>query len=203
MGRDKAALRLPDGHTMHEHVADALRMACAHESIVIVGATQSPGLARGSATPVANAPSDDRANPGQARGYVHVADIRPRAGPLGGIEALLASNLAREYLICPCDVPFITPDVLRLLLAQRDKPAAVFQRPGRDDFDPLPARLHCSALPIVRRLLDNEQRSVWKLMEELPAAIIDIDAHQAAALRNINTPEDLAGFGSPQTKSKI
>lgn len=179
MGSDKATLRPDGGQTMLDRAADALRAVCG--DVVIVG---------GQATTL----SACDANPGQARGYVVVADLRPSVGPLGGIEALLASNLAREYLVCPCDVPLITPHVLRLLLTHRDAPATVLRIAGRDNIEPLPARIASNALAVVQQLLNSGERSVWKLMEVLPAAIVDIDAHHAATLRNVNTPEDLRAF---------
>jgi molybdopterin-guanine dinucleotide biosynthesis protein A len=190
---DKATLLLADGRTMVEHVAAALRALC--DDIVFVGA-YSPRLAGGGVGESQPARSSG-GHPGQARGYLHVADLRPQAGPLGAIEALLASNLADEYLVCPCDVPRITPEVLRLLLAHREAPATVLCIRGREQFEPLPARIASSALPVVRRLLDAGQRSVWRLMEELPAAIVEIDECHAAALRNVNTHDDLKNLNTP------
>ncbi len=178
MGRDKATLPLRDGRTMLECVAEALRAACGIEAGEIAIVVSSPGRAL---------------DPRHAGGYVEVADLREHVGPLGGIEALLASNLAREYLVCPCDVPRITPEALRLLLQRRDAPATVLRVASGDltGFEPLPARISVVALPAVRKLLDSGERSVWKLMEDLPAAIVDINATHAAALRNVNTPDDL------------
>jgi len=167
MGHDKAVLPMRDGRSMIEHVADALRAACSNDQIVVVG---------GAAI--------------QARGWLHIDDQRPSAGPLGGIEAILASGLAREYLVCPCDIPAITSDVLRFALQKREAMATVLRVMGREHFEPLPARMAALALPVVRRLLDSGARSVWRLMEGLPAAIVEIDAGRGDALRNINTPEE-------------
>lgn len=174
MGRDKSTLRLKadqGGERMLDRVASAMRTVC--NDVVIVGSKSTIDVE-----------SSPRAMP-------FIVDLRPHAGPLGGIEALLASNLAREYLVCPCDVPCITPEALRLLLQHRDAPATVLRLKGEADFESLPARVSVAALPTVQRLLDADQRSVWRLMRELPAAIVEIDSHHAAALRNINTPEDL------------
>jgi molybdopterin-guanine dinucleotide biosynthesis protein A len=167
MGADKASLILRDGRTMLEHVATALRTIC--DRIVLVGEVA-----------------------GQVVEYATIADSRPGAGPLGGIEALLGSGVADEYLVCPCDVPDITPHVLRELLKHRDAPATVLRMVGRPRFESLPARISIAALPRVTRLLDSNERSIWQLMEQMSAAIVEVDEHHAAALRNVNTPEDLS-----------
>ncbi len=189
MGTDKSTLTLRDGRTMLDHVATALRAVC--DDVVLVG-SHRPGLARGGSRDGESAhPTNTGANPRQAGGYLTIADARTNAGPLGGIESLLASNLANEYLVCPCDVPAITPEVLHELLTHREAPATVLRIRGQSRFDPLPARIAVTALPVVTRLLDDAERSVWRLMEDLPAAIVDIDHQRASALRNVNTPDDL------------
>lgn len=166
MGRDKAMLTLPDGRSMMDAVAHAMRAVC--EEIVAVGSV------------------DFR----QAKHYVQVPDFRPHAGPLGGIEALLSSEIAHAYIVCPCDLPRINAALLRSLLEHRHTPATVFKIAGSAHFEPLPARIAASALPTVRKMLNDDERSVWRLMERLPAAIIEIDQQSAAALRNVNTPGD-------------
>jgi molybdopterin-guanine dinucleotide biosynthesis protein A len=174
-GRDKASIVLEDGQTMLEHVAAALRLACETDDVAVIVGTKANAAA-----------------PGHALDHVMVPDVREQAGPLGGIEALLASGLAREYLVCPCDMPWITAEVLRVLLQRREATATVLRISGTNRFDPLPARIAASALPLVREQLDAGVRPVWQLMERMPAAVIDIDARHAPSLRNINTPDDLA-----------
>ena len=176
MGRDKATLMLDaqhGGQRMMDMVAAALRETSGEDVVACSIAAES------------------RDSPRPTKGYVPVIDLRSDAGPLAGIESLLASGLARGYLVCPCDVPCITPATLRMLLEHRHAPATVLRIAGRGEFEPLPARIAAAALPTVQRLLDAGQRSIWRLMRELPAAIVEIDAQQAAALRNINTPDDL------------
>jgi molybdopterin-guanine dinucleotide biosynthesis protein A len=168
MGRDKATLLLPDGRVMFEAVAASLRTIC--DDLVLVG-------------------SDNRFK--HAEGYSHLPDLRPGSGPLAGIEALLKSNRAHEYLVCPCDVPLITPTVLMRLLDGRHAKASVLHIAGRESFEPLPARIAADALPVVQSLLDAGSRSVWRLMESLPAHIVHLEAACAATLHNCNKPDDL------------
>lgn len=174
MGRDKAAIVLRDGRRMMDAVGEALRQACGE--FVIVGGTFAASNE--------NEPS--------ANSIARLPDLRAGLGPMGGIEALLASNLAKEYIVSPCDLPLLTADALRPLLQHRDTPATVMRFAGGPQFEPLPARLSMAALPVVRRLLDEGHRSVWRLMQALPAAVVDVDDQHALALRNVNTPEDLS-----------
>lgn len=166
MGSPKVDLRLPDGRTMLEHVRASLNLICGRT--VIVDA-YSPR----------NRPDGDL-----------IRDLRPNAGPLGGVEALLASDIDSQYLICPCDVPLITGDLLRLLLAEPQALASVFCVEGRKELEPLPARIRAEALPVVRRLLNLQQRSMWKLMKELSPHVVTISEAQAIELHNVNTNVD-------------
>lgn len=114
-----------------------------------------------------------------------IADLRPECGPLGGVEALLASGLDEQYLILPCDVPLITAGVLKALLIETDRAATMFEG------HPLPARVSTSALPTVRRMLDAGERTVWRLMEELDAERVALPDESGAFLENVNSPEDV------------
>lgn len=112
-------------------------------------------------------------------------DLRAGRGPLGGIEALLKSGMSEQYLVVPCDLPQITADVLRALVSDSEKPASIFA--GR----PLPARMSVSALPTVQRLLDDDDRAVWRLMDELEAECVSLPDAWSALLENVNTPADM------------
>lgn len=171
MGQDKVLLRLRDGRTMLEHVAQAMEGVCSQ--VVLIGAR----------------------DPGQVRGFVVIDDLRPHCGPLGGIEALLASGIdpRGQYLVCPCDVPSLTTSILRLLTISNERATTVFHVQGRSigEIEPLPARISAEALPAVRRLLDAGRRSVWMLMEELQSEVVSLTPDQARQLHNVNTSDDL------------
>jgi len=169
MGQPKHDLMLPDGRTMIRAVIDALTGVCT--KVVVIG---SRGMLPGS--------TGDRV----------IQDLRPHAGPLGGIEALLASGVDSQYLVCACDVPRIGAELLRSLVDAPAGAIAVVPRvTGRDHTEPLPARLSMAALPIVTRLLDGGHRAVWQLMRELHAMEIPISSDWSDQLMNINKPEDL------------
>lgn len=165
MGRPKAPLPLPDGRSMIDAVAMTLEEICA--GVVVVG-------------PASLLP--DRR---------HLADLRADAGPLGGLEALLASGLDDVYLVCPCDVPLVSATLLRALLTPAaHRPMTVLHLDGEDDFRPLPARVASSALVTVREHLDAGRRAVHALVRALDTEIVPAPAAWATQLTNVNTPED-------------
>jgi molybdopterin-guanine dinucleotide biosynthesis protein A len=173
MGEPKHSMRLPDGRTMIEHVAEGLRSVC--RGMVIVGGPESPR---------------------HAWTHVSVRDLRPDCGPLGGIEALLASGIDEQYMVVPCDVPLMSGDVLELLISANPQAVAVvFRREGEDEFDPLPARIAASALPVGRELLDRGRRGVHELMRVLDAHEVVLPRSLQAALTNVNTPSEFAAAG--------
>jgi molybdenum cofactor guanylyltransferase len=171
MGTPKHQLKLPDGCTMLDRACETLLQVCG--DIVIVDAA------------------------GSKRSLPHrvIEDSRTDQGPLGGIEGLLASGLDREYLVCPCDMPLMTVEVLRMLLENDRAMATVLRLAHRQEPESLPMRLSATALPGVQSLLDQGQRSIWGLIKALPARIAPISSDWEKCFVNLNSPGDLATLG--------
>ena len=161
MGQRKDSLPLPDGRTMLAAVAAAVGEVCSR--VVVVGDADT-NLRR-------------------------IEDLRSGQGPLGGIEALLADGDDTEYLVCPCDLPLVTPSLLRRLTGHRGM-ATVFQVEGEPDFWPMPVRMSATALDAVRAHLDGGRRAVHDLVRALEPEVIAVSREEAAALANVNTPDD-------------
>jgi molybdopterin-guanine dinucleotide biosynthesis protein A len=162
MGRSKHDLKLPDGRTMIDAVVGALRDVCAR---VVVAGGVDIGLPR-------------------------VVDLRSDQGPLGGIEAVLASGVDEQYLVCPCDVPLVTGDLLRALLAAPPVKAAVFGVEGEDGFRPLPARIPADRRGPAAAMLDRQQRSVRDFLIATGVEVVSLSRAAGARLANVNTPAD-------------
>lgn len=164
MGRPKETLPLADGSSMIGQVAAVLAEVA--RCVVVLGSTDAlPDLPR-------------------------IADCRPGRGPLGGIEALLASGLDTQYLVCPCDVPRISAELLRKLLATTGAAVTVLRVEGETRFRPLPARFSAAALPAVRAALDADRLAVHAVIETLRPAVVEVDPAAHGLLANINTPAD-------------
>ena len=172
MGRPKHALRLPDGRTMIEAVAAALGAVC--RQVVVVG-TVDIDLPR-------------------------VDDRRAGRGPLGGVEALLCSGLDTQYLVCPCDVPLITPELLRRLAHAGDASAVVLRVAGEPDFWPLPARIPAGAAGDATGALDDDRRALHEFMRSIEPQVVEIGSADAAVLANVNTPQQYADLCTGTSK---
>jgi molybdopterin-guanine dinucleotide biosynthesis protein A len=161
MGAAKGDLLLPTGQTMIHAVIQILEDICAE--VVTVG--------------------------GRSVGRRFVVDLRSGAGPLGGIEALLASGFDENYLICPNDIPLMSPALARRLTAPSDAMATAFQtEDGR--IHSLPIRVSVAALPTVTAALDRGQNAIHHVLTQLETERIPITADEARGLGNINTPGD-------------
>lgn len=164
MGRPKADLVLSDGRTMAQTIAATLSALC--NRVVIVG---------------------------QCEGLLHlqrIADRTPGLGPIGGIEALLATDLDDQYLLCPCDTPLLTAELLRRLLADDEAAACVFQSDRQAAIDPLPCRIRGDLLAKIQAFIARGGRALWKLMEQLRPRVISLTVAEARCFANINTPEE-------------
>ena len=179
MGRPKASLPLPGGRTMIETVAETLAAVC--RSVVIVG----------SAHPASEGPA-----------LRQIADLRPGEGPLAGIEALLASGLDTEYLICPCDVPLVTAGLLERLTAPCGSLATVLRIGEENAFRPLPARLSAASLDRARAQLDRGERAVHAFIQSIGPYVVEIPREAADQLLNANTPAEYEALVKEGTRDE-
>jgi molybdopterin-guanine dinucleotide biosynthesis protein A len=161
MGVPKEDLLLSAGSSMIERVIQTLEEVCIR--VVTVG--------------------------GEPRRQAHVPDVRRGAGPLGGIEALLASGLDEEYLVCPSDIPLATRDLVFLLTASSGAVATLFEVQG-DPVHSLPLRISIAALDTVTEALDAGQNAIHTVLAGIETERISITGEEAAQLRNVNTPDD-------------
>lgn len=174
MGRPKHTIVWTDGRTLGERAASTLEQAGATE-VVIVGST--PESRKGWAT---------------SRRFID--DTRPGQGPLAALEAILLSNLGETYVVCPCDMPGLGVQSLRTLAAAGSNPLAIFQDPSGGPRQPLPVRVASPALPLVRSLLDQGERSLMALLDRLPSS--EVTPGIECALVDIDTAADLAKLES-------
>ena len=129
-----------------------------------------------------------------------IDDLRPGQGPLGGIEALLASELDDRYLVCPCDLPLITSRLLGVLAADCPTPAAVFRIDGETRCRPLPLQITSAALGPLRELLNGGCRAVYRLLERIETTVIPAPRDWARLLRPLNTPRDYDQILNPSAR---
>ncbi len=99
------------------------------------------------------------------------------AGPLGGLHAAL--HAALEYgnsgvLLLACDMPLITPEVLRAVAVAMDQGPAV--APLRDEgIEPLCAAYHIDTLRTAEELLLGNDFSLHRFFSEIGGIPIDLE----------------------------
>ena len=125
-------------------------------------------------------------------------DLRPGNGPLGGIHTGLKTSRAEAEVFLACDMPFITPDLLRKLLARmgphHDAIFAVSSYPepaaeGRQ-MAGFPFVVRSALWPIVEGRLAAGELGLQGLARALRARLWAVPARWRKQLRNINTPEE-------------
>jgi molybdopterin-guanine dinucleotide biosynthesis protein A len=119
---------------------------------------------------------------------------RVDGGPLAGIEAVLTAYAADRYLVCPCDLPRLSPALLERLLRPATTVATVFHVEDEDLPRPLPARLDAQALPVVSAMLDEHEHAVWRLLSRVDVTRVPLARAERQELVNANTPGDVAGL---------
>ena len=173
MGSNKALVEV-DGVAMGSRVARALRDAGC-----------SPVLAYGG-DPDVLAPLGLDVRP----------DRYPATGPLGGVLGLLES-LAGEgpdavVVVAACDLPSLRGDVLHALIdAVRADPAVEVAVARTSQIEPACATWRVSAARRLHQLYASGERALHAAIGQLRSVEIQVDP---AALRNINTPEELGRY---------
>ena len=167
MGRDKARMKI-DGLTMLARI----RAVAMEANIRLTG--------------YANTKKGEL----QPRIRVLRKDAVPRCGPLGGIVTALRSTRARSVLFLACDMPLITPLLLRRLFrASADGKCATFTtQEYRVGF---PLLLPVTDLAVMEEQLTAGEFSLQSLTGKLHARRLLVPA-RGEELRNVNTPADLA-----------
>lgn len=170
MGRDKAFLQL-DGTPLIQVVVERLAQVC-EEVLVVAGEPHAyAGLG---ARPV-----EDR-----FRGV----------GVLGGIHAGLDAAAHPLALIVGCDMPFLSPRLLRAFGAWAvGYDVAVYRHQGY--VEPLHGAYRRTCLPAVEAAIRAGRRRIISFFPQVrvryvtPEAVTAIDP-QARSFRNVNTPEE-------------
>ena len=181
MGTPKALLEV-GGTTLAERAAAAL--APSVEAVVLLGSGPVPeplaGLLR-----VADAPLGE--DGGAAAGE----------GPLAALLAALRSRPGAAWLLCPCDLPAVTPEAVAWLASER-RPGrvAILPRPG-GRLEPLLAVYEPAILPAVEELVARGGRAPRALAGVPGVHLGTPPPHLAPAWRDADRPQDLVNGGTP------
>jgi len=116
------------------------------------------------------------------------------AGPLGGLDAALRHARSRGLggvLLVACDLPLLTPGVLRGVAGALGGRTAVAPERRGGGVEPLCAAYRVGALDAVGRRLGGTERSMQGLFRELGGVALSVEGLDVGeALFNVNTPEE-------------
>lgn len=119
-----------------------------------------------------------------------IVDRKPGLGPLAGIEAALNEHPKAAWLVVACDLPQLTPAILKRLIEHRD-PTRIATA-YRSDFDGMPEPLCAIWEPASRTAVAEwfarNKECPRKLLVNSNVVLVDLPV--AAALDNVNTPAE-------------
>jgi molybdopterin-guanine dinucleotide biosynthesis protein A len=125
-----------------------------------------------------------------------VEDIYPGCGPLGGIQAALSATDTDLNLMLSADMPRMTPEFLRWLLAQaRAAPEFIIVPHAGGGAQPLCAVYRRCALGAVEAALQKGEYKIGRLFSQVPTRTITeqeivASGFSAIIFQNVNTPQE-------------
>ncbi len=171
MGRDKAFLEI-DGVPLWRRQIETLR-ALSPAEVFISGPARE-----------------------EWRGFAVVADEIPEAGPLAGIAASLRRCAASHLAVLAVDLPRMTPDFLRSLLALCAPMGGVVAM-ADSFYEPLAAVYPEAFLPLADAYLARGELSLQRVVASAVATGMlrerPLTPDEQSLFLNVNTPGDLPG----------
>ncbi len=171
MGEPKALLRLPDGRSYLEAIADTARAGGCAEIVVVLGPPHGETIR--AALPAA---AGAAWNPDPARGMLSSVQA--------GIAAL--SDGASAALVWPVDMPFVTTATVRTLVMHH----GTIVVPMHNSRAGHPLRLGRGWFAEVMTL--DPARGLKALLEAHAAEVTRLPVDDRAVLVDVDTPEDYA-----------
>ena len=175
MGRDKATLLLPDGRSLLDRALQTLQDVGARELLVSV-------------------------RPGQTYGKPNtreVVDAADNCGPLAGLIAALGNASTECILVLAVDLPAMSPDYLRKLLAASATHGGAVPHHG-GFYEPLAAVYPRIAVAAAREVFSSGQYSLQAWVQVLAKKgqiqPVPVEPFETGFFANWNQPDDtLAG----------
>ncbi len=128
-------------------------------------------------------------------GLPMVGDVHPDHGSLGGVYSGLKAVASGSALTVACDMPFLHPEVVRLVAARAAEGDVVIPRVG-SQLEPLHAAYAKACLPRIETQLAAGRLKILELLDHV--RVIEIAEAEVARFRdprivfmNVNTPDEL------------
>ena len=125
-----------------------------------------------------------------------LSDVPGVEGPLGGVLAAFRWQPAAAWLVLSCDLPFVSPEALRWLVAQR-RPDCMAVLPHLDSPEtpePLLALYAPSAGSRLEEASRRGERSIRRILRGEAVVSPRVPEHLRRAWTNANTAEEWAAI---------
>lgn len=127
-------------------------------------------------------------------GRTMLADLVETQSPLSGIFTALKNTEAEKIFVSACDLPFLSPEVVSLIVSQSDQADITAPR-FRGHYEPLCAVYSRSCLPMIEEAIEKgEYRIVdfWPRVRvrELNEDFWKVHGVSERTFVNLNRPED-------------
>ncbi|MFH0730147.1 MAG: molybdenum cofactor guanylyltransferase [Pseudomonadota bacterium] len=112
---------------------------------------------------------------------------------LGGLYTGLFAAQTEKIFVSSCDIPFPSPDIIRIILSERGSFDVVVPKTP-DGFEPLFGLYHKNCLPPMRDMLERKEYCVfdfYPLMRVRYLSVAELPPDWRWSLMNVNTPEEL------------
>jgi len=179
IGKNKAFIELPTGETILQHTINILQEIFP-EIIIVTNQSQDPEFGKDAYL--------------KFNAQV-VEDLIKESGPLGGIFTGLCYSVSKHNFVVACDMPFIKPALIRLLLEESGNYDVVI--PEIDgEVEPLFAVYSKNCISVMFEHLQKQNLKIRQVLGKLNLRKIgreEIDRLDPEHLSffNINTQEDL------------
>jgi molybdopterin-guanine dinucleotide biosynthesis protein A len=134
-------------------------------------------------------------------GLKTLPDDIPGAGPLGGIVTALSHSPHDRVLVVGCDLPFLSPALLRYMATLPNRGAAIVPRwhdyAGQERLEPLHSIYSKSCIEAIRKEIASGNLKLTDFLQTIRTTFIDESTLKRydpdlSSFCNINTPEELA-----------
>ncbi len=120
-----------------------------------------------------------------------VPDKHRESGPIGGVEAILSSNIANGYIIAGCDQPLLTKALVSTLISPGPDTPCFFET---DVIQPFPGYFPASWLAKVQNAINDGCYSLKHLISNSDVKLIPLSAKQEQLIRSFNHMEDVSSI---------
>ncbi len=124
-----------------------------------------------------------------------VADLHPGVGSIAGLEAGLAASSTEMIFVSACDMPFLSPDLIRLLCRASGNCDAVVPLNSEGLREPLHAVYRKTALDVMRSVIGNGEKSILQVLDSVNTKLVQQEAFSSISgaldsFSNVNTPDE-------------